>query len=409
MPVAAEPLDRLRRRTSVKWGAYPDDVLPLWVAEMDLPLAEPIAQALHDAIDRSDTGYLNGRGAVPEAFAGFAARRLGWEVSPAAVRLTIDVSYGLVEVLRRTIAPGDEVVVTPPVYPPFFEIVPEAGGRVAEVPLLTDGAGTPALDLDGIERAFRAGARAMLLCNPHNPLGHPHTREQLEALAVLAAAHGVSIVSDEIHAPLTHSSATFTPFLEVSDAARECGFSVTSASKAFNLAGLKCAVMVAASDRGIRAFDAMPEEVFWRASQFGAIATAAAFASGDEWLDGALQTIESNALLVERLVAERLPGVAYRRPHASYLAWLDFSGTAWAADPAGAALEQARVALNPGGGFGRQGAAFARLNFGTSPEIIEEAVGRMAEALASATARRAAAGTTPRASSVSRSASTPEE
>ena len=376
--VHAEPLDQLRRRSSEKWVRYPGDVLPLFVAEMDYPLAPVIAEALTERIRLSDTGYVASALPVGEAFAGFAARRWDWVVDPESVRTTTDVSVCIVESLRRAIRPGDAVVINPPVYPPFFELVTEAGGSVVEVPVTNDGVHY-SLDLDGIEAAFAAGARALLLCNPQNPLGLVHSRQSLAGLAELAARYDVTVVSDEIHGSLTHSTATFTPFLTVSDAARECGVAVTSASKAFNLAGVKCAVMVAASERGLALLDGMSEEVLWRTSILGLHASVAAFTHGDEWLDGTLHAIEESKRLLGELLSAELPGVDFRPPDATYLAWLDFRTLDWGADPSARALA-AGVALNPGPAFGRDGLGFARLNFACSPDVLTEAIHRLAAA-----------------------------
>jgi cysteine-S-conjugate beta-lyase len=376
--VHADALADLRGRTSEKWIAYPDDVLPLFVAEMDYPLAPVVAEALTDRIRHSDTGYVASALPVGEAFAGFAARRWGWAVEPTSVRTTTDVSVCIVEALRSALRPGDGVVINPPVYPPFFHLVGEAGGTVVEVPLLDNGSSYQ-LDLVGIEAAFAAGARALLLCNPQNPLGLVHSAESLAGLAELAARFDVTIVSDEIHGMLTHSTATFTPFLSVSDAAREYGITATSASKAFNLAGVKCAVMVAASDRSLALLDGMSEEVLWRTSILGLHASVAALTHGDEWLDGTVAAIEASKQLLGSLLESGLPGVGFRAPDATYLAWLDFRSLGWGDDPSIRALD-ARVALNPGPDFGTQGRGFARLNFACSPEVLTEAIHRLATA-----------------------------
>ena len=379
--IAAEPLDVLRTRTSAKWRSFPPDVLPLPVAEMDYPLAEPIAHALHAAVDRSDTGYSSGSRPVAEAFQGFAAARLGWDVDPARVTCTADVSLGNVEVLRRVTEPGDGVIITPPVYYPFFDLLPEAGCAVVDVPLLGGIDEGWSLDLEGIDAAFEAGARAMLLCNPHNPTGMVPDAATLAALADIAARHDVTIVSDEVHGPLAQPATPYTPFLTVSDAAREHGVAVTAATKAFNLAGLKAALIVTASDRGDRVRAAMPYEVEWRMSQFGAIATIAAFREGGPWLDGVLASLDDNRRLLADLVADELPGVGYRMPDASYLAWLDLSALGWGDDPAVHALEHARVALANGPRFGAvAGRGHARLNFACTPEVLAEAVTRLADA-----------------------------
>jgi cystathionine beta-lyase len=276
------------------------------------------------------------------------------------------------------VRPGDRVVITPPVYPPFFHLIPEAGGVVVEVPLLDDGR-EYALDLDGIEAAFAAGARAILLCNPHNPLGLVHSAASLAALADLAAHYDATVVSDEIHSALTHSTATFTPFLSVSDAAREHGIAVTSASKAFNLAGVKCAVMVAQSGRSLAMLDAMSVEVGWRTSILGLHASVAAFTHGDDWLDATLVSLEASKALLADLLAAELPDVGFRQPDATFLAWLDFHRLDWGDDPSIRALD-ARVALNPGPDFGSQGRGFTRLNFACAPDVLTEAIHRLASA-----------------------------
>ena len=377
MDVIADPLSILRERTSMKWRSYPPDVLPLFVAEMDFPLAEPIAEALIAAVRRSDTGYAAPVNGLAEAFSAFAARRWDWRVDPGHVATTTDVSVAIVETLRRAISPGDRVVINPPIYPPFFQLVPEAGGEVLEVPLLRAEAGWT-LDLEGLESAFAAGARAYVLCNPHNPVGHPHSVEDLAYVAELAARYDVTVISDEVHAPLTHADGAYTPFLSVSPAAAEHGVCLTSASKGWNLAGLKCALMVTASERMRALVAGMPFEVNWRTSQFGLIASIAAYTDGEPWLDGVVRALEANRTLLTGLLDAQLPGAGYEQPQASYLAWLDLSALGWGDDPAQVALEQAKVALSPGPGFGAQGNGFARLNFGCSPEVLAEAVSRLA-------------------------------
>ncbi|MGM7696648.1 MalY/PatB family protein [Microbacterium sp. A84] len=376
--VRALPLEQLRERTSAKWREYPADVLPLFVAETDFALAPAITAALERAVASGDTGYTASRTPLAESYAGFAQRRFGWTVDPERIRSTADVSMGIVEILRRVIIPGDRVIVTTPVYPPFFDVVEEAGGIVERVPLRDTGAEWE-LDLDAIRDQVHSGARAVLLCNPHNPTGTVHSAASLAALAEIAAAHGAVVVSDEIHAPLAQPDAGFTPFLNVSDAARAVGYAVVSASKAFNLAGLKCALMVTASDETTRVVRGMPVEVFWRTGQFGLLAAIAAFSeSSDEWLDDLLLTLDENRRLVARLLAEHLPAARFRIPDAGYLAWIDLTALSWGDNPSKRILREAKVALHYGPAFGVEGAGHVRLNFGTSPEIITEAITRMA-------------------------------
>lgn len=380
MDVAAEPLETLRTRTSMKWQAHGSDVLPLWVAESDFALAKPIAETLTAAIARSDTGYAPPTSELPDVFAAFAADRWGWQVDPAQVWTTTDVGVAIVETLRRVTKPGDGVVITPPVYFPFFDLVEEAGAELVEVPLTGGIESGWSLDLDGIERAFANGARAFLLCNPHNPVGRQHTADELRAVADLAAQYGATVVSDEIHAPLSFAEAPFTPFLGVSDAAREVGVCVTAASKAFNLAGLKCALLVTAKEPYSRIIGSMPMEVYWRTGILGLHASIAAYRDGGPWLDGVLATLDGNRRLLAELLSTRLPQVGYRMPEATYLAWLDLSGLDWGVDPATHALEHAKVALSSGPPFGALGNGFARLNLACSPEVLTEAVERLAAA-----------------------------
>lgn len=376
-PLPALPLHQLRERTSAKWRTYPDDVLPLFVAETDFPLAPAIERALADAVRLGDTGYTGPDPGLRAAYAGFARRRFGWSPDPARMRSTCDVMMGIVEVLRAVLDPGDRVIVTPPVYPPFYDGVAEAGGVVQRVPLRDTGERWD-LDLAGIDAALAGGARAVLLCNPHNPTGTVHSRETLGELAAIAARHGAVVISDEIHAPLTQPEATFTPFLSVSEEAARVGFALVSASKAFNLAGLKCALMAAATEEHAAVLRAMPAEVEWRTGHFGALASVAAFApESDAWLDALLAALDENRRLLAELLAEHVPGARYRIPEAGFLAWIDLSALEWGENPARRIRREARVALHYGPMFGDEGAGHVRLNFGCSPDVLREAVERI--------------------------------
>ncbi len=365
-------LERLRRRRSAKWAMYPR-ALPAWVAEMDFPLAAPVKRALVEAVELDDCGY----GAPPElglgtAFAEFAAARLGWEVDPAQVTANANVVAALTEVLRALVEPGARIVINTPVYHPFFAIVEELGCELAEAPLVAG-----ELDVEAVEREFAAGAAALILCSPHNPLGSVPSREQLAALADSAARHGAWVLADEIHAPLTLPGAEHVPFLTVSEAARERGFSFCSASKTFNLAGLMCSQLITAA--------AAPAAVVERLSflakhggHLGAIASIAAFREGGPWLDDVLAVLDHNRRLLAELLAERLPEVGYTPPRAGYLAWLDLRRLELGDDPAEAILARGGLALNSGPTFGPQGAGFARLNIGTTPALVALAVERIA-------------------------------
>ena len=365
-------------RTSAKWKAFPEDVLPLWVAEMDYPLADPIAAALHEAIDRSDVGY-RWAGELATALAEFSARRLGWAPDPGRVMLLGDVLVGMSETVRRM--SSGALVITPPVYPPFFHVATTIVGReLVEVPLVP-GVG---LDLEGLAHAFaRPEVTSFLLCNPPNPTGDIWTREQLVEVATLARRHGVIVISDEIWAPLTLPGRTMTPYLSLGEDLTGPDIALVAASKAFNLAGLKSAQVIAGSDETMRLLtERIPIEVTYSAGHLGVIASIAAYREGDTWLDATRESIADNAELLGRLLADQLPAIEYTPGPSTYLAWLDCRGLGLGDDPAGVFLERGRVALNPGADFGTQGAGFARLNLATTPEILAEAVRRMTLAAA---------------------------
>jgi cystathionine beta-lyase len=380
----------LRRRTSAKWALYPPDVLPAWVAEMDYPLAEPIERALREAIARGDAGYASAVG-LGEAFAAWAATRWAWDVEAADVHLVADVVTGIAEILRVATAPGDAVVIEPPVYPPFAGTVRSLGRRVAEAPLARSDRGW-APDLAAIERAYASGARVHLLCSPQNPTGVVYDRDALVTIGALAERHGVLVLADEIHAPLTLPGATHTPFPTVSAAARRSAIVLTSTSKAWNVAGLKAAVMVASGDQPRAVLSRLPPETPYHAGHLGVLAAIAALREGDAWLAQVIAILDRNRrLLADRLRSE-LPGVRYVMPQASYLAWLDCSALGLGDDPAAAFLARGRVALSSGPTFGVQGRGFARLNLGTTQRLLEEAVLRMKRATAGGSAPAPASG-----------------
>ncbi len=390
-------LGELRQRTSAKWRAADPDVLPLWVAEMDVMPAPAVVEALCGALDRGDTGYSYGTD-YAEAYAAFAAERWGFDgLAVSRSAMVPDVMLGAVELLQLVTGPGDPVVVTPPVYPPFYAFVEHLGRRVVEVPLTAQGR----LDLAALAEAFGAlgagGRAAFLLCNPHNPTGTVHTADELAAVAAAAEAAGVRVVADEIHAPLVLAGATFTPYLAVPGAGR--GFALASASKGFNLPGLKAAVAFAGPDAA-GDLARLPEVVSHGPSHVGVLAHTAALRHGQPWLDAVVAGLERNRTLLGELLAAQLPSVRWTPGEGTYLAWIDFGAlpalvgdgpSAVARGDASARvgvaawlLEHARVLLSAGPAFGPGGAHCARLNFATSATVLTEAVRRMADAVAEA-------------------------
>lgn len=382
--------DLREQRTSVKWHAFPPDVLPLWVAEQDSVLAEPVVQAVVEAMQRGDTGYVATGQGYAEALASFAVDRWGWSPDTAHTAIVPDVMIGVTELLRLVTEPGDAVVVNCPVYPPFYAFVRSMDRRIVESPLTAE----HRLDLDDLDRAFgeaTAGGKraAYLLCSPHNPTGTLHTAAELEAVAELAARHGVRVVADEIHAPLVYQGNTFVPFLSVPGGER--GMSLMSASKGWNLAGLKSALALAGPEAWAD-LERLPEEVGHGASHVAVTAHVAAYRDGGMWLDALIEGLDANRHLLADLLTEHLPGVGYRVPDATYLAWLDCRSLGIADPPAEPGLvtlsvgpanffaQEAKVGLSAGTAFGTGGSGHVRLNLATSQAILTQALERMGRA-----------------------------
>jgi cysteine-S-conjugate beta-lyase len=373
--------EQLRQRTSIKWQLHGPDVLPVWVAEMDVLPAPEVVEALTEAVRLGDTGYPNFGTTYKEAFAEFAQARWDWAPDPAGMLLCADVMTGIRVLVERFCPPRGTVVIPSPVYPPFASFAREAGRKVVPVALSSEGR----LDVTAIDEALAANRTdaasrrtVLLLCSPHNPTGAVHTAGELASVAMSAQRHGALVVVDEVHAPLVPKGASFVPWLAVADH----GFVVTSAAKGFNLAGLKAGLIV--GGRQSRAqLKRLPDSVVYGGSHLGVIGHAAAYRSDSSWLDAVNANIATNRVLLAALLAERLPGVGYRIPEATYLAWLDFRGVGLGDDPAEVLLERGRVALQAGRPFGRGGIGHARVNLACSGEVLAEAVDRMAVAVAS--------------------------
>jgi cystathionine beta-lyase len=369
----------LRRRRTVKWSLYGPDVLAAWVAEMDFDVAEPVKAALLDAVEREDFGYTPADlTELTTACAGFLADAHGWEVSPARIFPVADVLVGIAGALDVLLPPGGAVVVPTPAYPPFFEIVALGGREVVEVPLASD-AGRPVLDVDAIGGALERGARTVLLCNPHNPTGRAFGHDELAGLAEVVERHDARVVADEVHAPLVHPGSRHVPYATVSPAAAVHSVTVTSASKAWNIPGLKCAQVVTTNHADAACWRALPVFEVAGPTPLGIAASVAAYRSGGPWLQELVEYLDGNRRRLTDLIATELPGVLYREPDATYLAWLDCSGLALD-DPATFFLNEARVALNDGPAFGMGYDTFVRLNFGTSRALLERIVQAMGKA-----------------------------
>jgi cystathionine beta-lyase len=381
---AAAPFDELdvadlQLRRSFKWSAYPPDVLPAFVAEMDLPLSPAIATSLAKAVAAGDTGYAR-EDVLPGSFARFAAHRWAWQLDPDDAVLVPDTMAGVARAIEIFSTAGDGVIYTPPVYGPFRRTIERLGRRPVEVPMVESG-GRWQLDLDAIGSEMDAGARAIVLCNPHNPTGSAPAAQELSALIELADHYGAGIVSDEVHGPLALPGRTFTPLLALAPAR---AITVFSASKAWNIPGLKCAIAVAGNSQTAVALRALPNELR-HPSHFGVLAAIAAFDSeveGASWLDLVTQHLARQHERAHALLGELLPLIRPVRAEAGYLLWLDCRALRLGDAPAATFLELGKVALAPGLEFGLQGAGYVRLNLATSGPLLLEAITRMRTAVA---------------------------
>jgi cystathionine beta-lyase len=292
--VSAPNLAELQTHRSEKWRGFPSDVLPLPVAEMDYPVAQPIRDLLSEMVAKSDLGYL---GAIPElgkGFAHFAGNRWNWEVDALQVRAATDVGVAVVEILRVFTKPGDSILLSSPVYHNFYNWINETKLNLVDVPFERTGNETSnpwEINWDGIEKAYASGIKAHLLCSPHNPLGRIYGKEELLRLVALAKRYQVLIISDEIHAPLTYKGNTFTPMLSLGADAEAVSITVTAASKGWNIAGLKCAIIISQNDAMNKRLAEMPLAVHYRASLLGGFATAIAFTEGGVWLDSVIEIL----------------------------------------------------------------------------------------------------------------------
>ncbi len=372
--IKAPALEQLYSRHSSKWRRFAADVLPMHVAEMDFEIAQPISTLITRMVGESDLGYLGPVPEVAEAFESFAQKRWNWKIDPSQLKLATDVGLATVEYLRANLRSGERVIVNSPVYSGFYEWLKELGVEPLDVALLHTDAGW-SLDLAGIESAYQAGRLHLLLCNPQNPVGRAFDRDELTALAELSHRYGATVISDEIHAPLTFGE--FVPYLSCGDAATETGVVITSSSKSWNLAGLKAAFLLTQSETMAAKVAKLPPALHWRTSILGAFAMAEAYNSGVQWLDATVKTLDANRKHLAAELERLLPEVAYELPEAGYLAWLDLRGTTLTA---ARILEEAKVSLVPGPDMGGETyAGFARLNFGTSPEIISHGLERIAK------------------------------
>lgn len=373
--------EALVERGGLKWtqtDARGRPALGAWVAEMDFGTAPPVLEALRAVTERGDFGYaseaLHER--MGEAAADWMAHRYGWRPEPAHVHPLADVIQGMVLAITEFSRPGAPVIVPTPAYMPFLDVPPSLGRQVLQLPLLRDADGGFAMDLDALDGAFAAGADVLVLANPGNPTGKVFRREELVAIAEVAARHDARVFADEIHAPLTLHGLRHVPYASVSPEAARTAVTAMSASKAWNLPGLKTAQLVLTNARDRARWASIGFMASHGASTPGLHANIAAYAAGEPWLNEVTSYLEGNERLLREGLAAALPDARLAPLEGTYLAWVDLSAYAAPGEPAERLLE-AGVAVNAGPAFGLAGAGHVRVNLATGRGLIAQIVERM--------------------------------
>jgi cystathionine beta-lyase len=371
--------DELRRRPGVKWQRVGPDVLPAWVADMDFAVPPVVADAIEHTVRRGDLGYPSWQDGNPlrEAFAGRMQERYGWTVSAGDVREHTDLLQALQLVLHLATSRGDAVAVQTPNYPPFLATLETMDRPLVGSPWIRTASGwTP--DIAGLADAVAAhDCRVLLLVNPHNPTGRALTRDELTEIAAIARRHDLLVISDEIHAELTFAPHRHIPFASLDDDAAARTVTLTSATKAFNLAGLRCSVAHFGPERLLALRDSQPPDLYGTVSTLGVAGTLAAWRHGTEWQDRLLRVLDRNRRRVAEALAAFTGDDRFPMPEATYLYWFEADVLGLGDEPVDEVLARARVLLDGGTRFGRDGQRYLRLNFATSGPLLEEILTRL--------------------------------
>jgi cystathionine beta-lyase len=372
----------LRARGSVKWSAPGPGGFGAAVAEMDFGAAPAILDALAGLSADANFGYLPPFLAeeLSEACAEFTKRRYGWDVDPALIHHVPDVIKALEIAITRFSRPGSPVILPTPAYMPFLSVPASLGREIIQVPMRGD-RGFFTLDLDGISAAFRAGGHLLIFCNPYNPLGRVFTRPELTELSAVVERHGGRVFADEIHGPLVYPGARHIPYASTSDLAASHALTATSASKGWNLPGLKCAQVILTNEPDRQRWDEMGAFAAHGASNPGVVANIAAYRHGEAWLDEILGYLDESRRLLAGLLGRHLPEIGYRPPDGTYLAWFDCAAMDLPGSPGELVTSRAQLTVVDGPAFGAGGAGSFRFNFATPQPILTEMVERIAAAL----------------------------
>ena len=381
-----------RRTNSIKWHRYPQDVLPLWVADMDFVAPEPVLKALREDVGHGIFGYEFPTRELCETVASRMEKLYGWKVAPEMVFATPGVVAGFNAAARTACTAGQGILVQPPVYPPFLSVHKSAGLIRQDAPLkvkVEDSIVHYRVDFGVFEQAVNgcnAHTGMFLLCNPHNPTGQVFSRQDLLRMAEICLTNDTIICSDEIHSELLLGDAQHTPIASLSPEIADKSITLIAPSKTFNVAGLFCGFAIVPNLELLRRFKKTAEEMCMHVNNLGLAAAKAAFSGEcDEWLQSLNIYLTGNRDFLVEYVQQELKGIKLTVPEATYLAWLDcnelvrtgrIQGT-----PYDFFLNKAKVALNDGVEFGLGGEGFVRLNFGCPRKTLIEALERMKAAL----------------------------
>jgi len=374
-------LATLKQRRSQKWSTFPRQILPVWVSEMDYPLADPIREVLLRAAEFDDVGYpiSPGKTGLPDVFAERMRERFAWDADPSRCEIITDVVQGMYVALMVLSNPGEGAVVQTPIYPPFLGAVADCKRELVENRLVSGPDGYE-IDFDALRTSIDARTRVFMLCNPHNPTGRVLRREELEEIAHITCENDLIVVSDEIHADLVFDARKHIPIASLGPEIAQRTITLTSATKAFNIAGLRCAVAHFGSLDLQNRFNSIPRNVRGGIGLLGVEATLAAWQYCDAWLKDVRSHLEANRGFLGRFLADRIPEAVHHTPEASYLAWIDFEKLAFTNSPWRHFYDEQQIALTDGRAFGRGFGNFARLNFATSRPILSEALERVEKA-----------------------------
>jgi cysteine-S-conjugate beta-lyase len=381
-----EMIDRVGTN-SVKWDFREkifgtNDVLPLWVADMDFPCPPKVVEALVNRAQHPVYGYPGDSMALYEAAKGWINRRFKVNVETDWMVPIPGVVPGIRMAIEAFTKPGDKVIIQPPVYPPFFATSEDLGRRIVENPLkIVDGKYT--MDFDDLRRNIDVRTKLLVLCSPHNPIGRVWSREELTELGEICVEHNIIIVSDEIHSDLVFEKGAQHPFYSISDSLANQSITFISGSKTFNLAGLFSSLAISKNEQLRREFKvAIAKAGHTHLNLFGIEAMIAAYNHGDEWLDELLDYLKGNAKYIHDFIGNNIPEIKVTIPEATYLAWLDFRELGlYGQNLRKFLIDEAKIGLNDGFNFGKQGDGFCRLNFGCPRSIIMDALERLETAV----------------------------